>query len=495
MPSLTQATLDQLLAVQNANPLEVQKAINIASNFTGYDLSNIIFDQQPILRPFAASVPRVQAAIGSNAIHWKTVTSVSVAGVMPFVSEGQRNGQQVFTEVDRQATYQTMGLDDAVTDEAVARGLNFDDVRARSSFWLVQNVMQQEEPALFGGNNATTGTALGTTPTPTVTSASTGGSIGAITPSVICVALPYLGYQKATRSGVLALLVTDSKGDPARGTYAQKSAAVAPGAITGTGVITATVNTSGSVTGVVNAYAYAWFVGAAGSEKLEAITTINSVRLTSLAGTGQAAAGLFTTDNSRDNTAFDGVFTQVTQGGYTKTLATGTAGTGTVMTTDGAGGVVEIDAVLLYLWNTYFLSPDKIHMNAQEANSVNKLVVGSGGASIYRYQLANTPASQGQIMAASAVTTYFNKYTGQPVEIVIHPTITPGTIYFQTQTLPMWYPGTRAPAAWTVSVLKDYTEDVYGRTTRQWEHGVYEQITLQGWINAAQAYLTNIAPS
>ena len=52
---------------------------------------------------------------------------------------------------------------------------------------------------------------------------------------------------------------------------------------------------------VVNgAVAYAWYVGAAGSETLQAITTINSAAFSAPFVTGQQAATVVTADNSRN---------------------------------------------------------------------------------------------------------------------------------------------------------------------------------------------------
>ena len=88
---------------------------------------------------------------------------------------------------------------------------------------------------------------------------------------------------------------------------------------------------------------------AAGSEVLGAITTINSVLITAAAAGTQTAASLPAADNSQNNLVFDGLLTQIQLPGsnaYIATMPTGTPGTGTPLTADGAGGVVEIDAAL-----------------------------------------------------------------------------------------------------------------------------------------------------
>jgi hypothetical protein len=43
-------------------------------------------------------------------------------------------------------------------------------------------------------------------------------------------------------------------------------------------------------------------------------------------------------------------------------------------------------------------------------------------------------------------------------------------------------------------MLDEYFEEEYGRVQRKWEHGVYCQGVLRGFLNNAQALITNIAP-
>ncbi len=69
--------------------------------------------------------------------------------------------------------------------------------------------------------------------------------------------------------------------------------------------------TTGSIAAAVapvpGACGYAWFWGAAGSEVLGAITTINSVVITATATGTQTAASLGSSDNSTNALVFDGL--------------------------------------------------------------------------------------------------------------------------------------------------------------------------------------------
>jgi hypothetical protein len=136
-----------------------------------------------------------------------------------------------------------------------------------------------------------------------------------------------------------------------------------------------------SVTAVRGAVGYAWYVGAAGAAKLEAITTINSATFSApLAGTHQAVSAI-TIDTSQNTLAFDGLLYQVYKSGslgYFNSLATGTPGTGTPLTSSGRGTITEIDTMLKSFWDNYRLSPDELYVNAQELTNIyNKVMTGT----------------------------------------------------------------------------------------------------------------------
>ena len=131
---------------------------------------------------------------------------------------------------------------------------------------------------------------------------------------------------------------------------------------------------SASVAAVPGAMAYAWFVGTAAAEKLQQITTINSMIMTALSTTLQACAGLFTVDRSQNPLEFDGFLTDVFRSGsgsIISTLATGTPGTGTKLTCSNTDASIDqIETVLKSFWDTYRLSPSVIYVNAQEIKNI-----------------------------------------------------------------------------------------------------------------------------
>jgi hypothetical protein len=158
----------------------------------------------------------------------------------------------------RAASYKTISKGDFVSFQAEWAGKGFEPGgnRARAVSRLLKHVMIHEEQAILGGRNA----ALGTITTPTTATATTGGTIAAATYNVIVRAETNVG----------------------RGKKSSAASQVTTGA-------TSTI--SASTPYVEGAVRYKWFVGTAGAEKLEATTTINSVLLTALAGTGALALG------------------------------------------------------------------------------------------------------------------------------------------------------------------------------------------------------------
>lgn len=223
--------------------------------------------------------------------------------------------------------------------------MGFDDIKAIGAKIGLEACMLGEELLILGGN---TSVPLGTTPTPTLVPATSGGTLtAAASPySVICVALSLDAIVNGSVSAGIQGAITRSNADGSSDTFgggaAGKSANATASIASGTsGSIAATV------AAVPGAMGYAWFWGAAGSELLGAITTINSLIITANAVGTQTAASLGGSDNSTNALVFDGLLYQAFKPGsnaFVQYLATGTAGSGSTLTGDGAGGVVEIDA-------------------------------------------------------------------------------------------------------------------------------------------------------
>ena len=474
-------------AQANGLPAEdvLSKAFAVATGLVAYDLEPAAKRTFPILTPLRNKVPRVgNNGVGDTATRWKEITGINVNNVHPGISEGQRGAVIATTVVDKLAAYVGIGLEDNVTFEAEYAQGNIGDVKALAVEGLLQSTMISEEKHIWGGN---ADVALGTTPTPTVANAGTGGSIAAATYNVACVALTHQGWLRSSLgSGVVGQISktnADGSSDTINGGAAQKSAT------TGT---TSTI--SASVAAVRGAIAYAWYVGTAGSEKLEAITTINSVKLTALAGTGQALSALTAADYSAQGAySFSGfLYTALKSGSgaYYFAQPTGTAGTGTPLTTDNAGGIAEINDALRYWWDNYRLSPDEMWCSAQEIVNISSKVIASGGAPLFRFQV-DANAANFNIIAGAKVGQYMNKLTNTLIDVRLHPDATLGTILFTSSTLPYRLPG--IGNLFQIKTRREYYQIEWPLKTRKYEYGVYVDEVFQHRFPPSLGVITNIA--
>jgi hypothetical protein len=172
---------------------------------------------------------------GDVATRYKVINGIDINKQYSGVSEGKRGGLTTDQLVSKIAEYKGIGLESDVTFEAEYASVGFDDVRARSVEGLLRAVMINEELLILGGNGSL---ALGTTPTPSVTAAGTGGTLGAATYSVICVALTLDGYYRASVTSGIQASVTRTNADGSTDTFgggsAQKSAAASAVIASGT---------------------------------------------------------------------------------------------------------------------------------------------------------------------------------------------------------------------------------------------------------------------
>lgn len=494
MSDLTSQTLDEIKKVLGAERLE--KATNTITTATGlvaYDLQAPAKNLYPVNTPIRNVLPRVPG-IGT-ATNWKAVTAILGGGYdsMGWVPEGQRSAAMTMTEVDKAASFKTIGEEAAATYEAINAGRGFEDIRANMTMRLIQKTMLKEENALMGGNGTVNGVALGTPTAPTCTASGTGGTLPALTYDVIVVALTYEGYKGASLAGGVptSQVVTGQDGL----TYTLKGGSSNKSTTT-TQAVTLGQHLFASTPVVTGAVAYAWYIGAAGAAKLEAITTINSLDFsTPLVGTGQAATAV-TVDNSQNSLGFSGLLYQAwaaASGAYIKSLATGTAGTGTGLTSSNYGGINEIDDMLVSMWNNYQVSPDVIWMNAQELrNATKKMLSTSGGASL---TLINDANGKG-VVANSVITGYFSPFNQNgttEIPIRIHPSLPPGTIFGWANNLPAQYNSPNVPNVAEVVVRQDYYQIDWPIVTRSQQVGVYAEEVLALYYAPAVGIINNIA--
>lgn len=478
---------------------ELSKTVTLATGVTAYSLRAPSLLFSPTITPIRNGLKRTSLPNPGPAANWKTINALNnLPNFMGWTPEGRRCGSISYTASPASATYATIGTEDSVTDEAKFAAVGFEDEEALIQMRSLYKLMQIEEVALLHGNGTL---ALGTPTAPTLAAAGAGATLPALTYSVIVVALTAMGLLHASLAGgvLTTQSVTSNDGQGAytlNGGASNKSAAA-------TQAVTLGQTLSATVPIVNGAVAYAWYVGAAASETLQAITTINSATFAVALTGGRQAATVIAADYSLNATAFDGLVTQAyknTGTAYINALATGVAGAGTQMTAVGDGEVTQIRDMLKGMWDNNRVSVTKIYVHSQELTSLTKLVLAGGAASLVRM---NTSATEGgpadvRYTAGAVVGWYFNPYGadgGRMIPIILHPNMVAGTIFGYAENLPATYMSNETPMVAEVLLRQDYYVEKWPKTSRTQFYGTYCQEVPAVYAPFCLAVITNIAPT
>ncbi len=491
--NVTQATLQLMKAALSSPDSSLAKTVSTGTGLVPYSLQAPSKNLYPVATPLRNVIPRVGGGVGT-ATHWKVINAITGSGFdsMGWVPEGQRSGRMSYAATTQSATFATLGEEDNITFEAINAGATFEDVAATGVMRILQKMMLKEENAILGGNNSV---ALGTPAAATLSTAATGGSIAAGTYNVYVVALTYEGYRNSSLSAGVATSKTVTGADGQ--TYVVNGGSSNKSTVSTTSVLSGSTNTiSASVTGINGAVAYAWFVGTSGSETLQAITTINSVALTSLT-TGVQNASAITSDSSTNSLAFNGLMYSAFASGsnaYVNSLATGTPGVGSYLTASGRGSVNEIDNMLVSMWDNYQVGVDVIYCNAQEIKNITNKVLSNASGPLLRYDAgSDNPYA---ITANGVVEAYFNPFAlngGVKIPIKIHPLLPPGTIIGWSNQLPAQYQNNETPNVAEMKIRADYYSLEWPLKTRAREYGVYAEEVLAVYAPFAMGIIQNIA--
>lgn len=489
-------TLSKALA--NPLPDAIVKAFTSPTSATSglaqYDLeegAKLIF---PIDTPLLKQIPRVVGGTGIQA-NWRSILAVNQSGMAIGLSEGNRGGYNSYTEVDTFAKFVELGLDDYVTWKAERAAQGFDNLDELAVKMLLWALKEAEERTVLGGN-AITG--FGTTPNPTVATSTTGGTLPSQSGLLTCVALTMKGVQLSSVANGVAVPYTrtnaDGTTDNITGFTAQPSSSVAATTSTSTSSLTATVAV------VPGAFGYAWFYGTSGNQLLAAITSINSLALTAPSAGTQNLTALPATDSSKDPLVYDGLSAQITNsaltygaafGSYLASQPTGVAGTGTKLTSGGAGtgSIVEFDTAINAFFNNHRLVPTDIWINGHDQTNIKSLIL-NGNTNLQPFFTGN----EGEVRAGAVVKTYLNPigYGNQQINLNVHPFLPQGTVLFTTKEVP--YPLSNVRSIWRINLRRDYYSILWPLRSRKYEYGVYLDGVLQHYFPAAMGMIQNIAP-
>jgi hypothetical protein len=482
----------------------VKTSVTSASGFDPYDLMVPSRHLVPWLSPIRESLPRTKRAGPGNTAHWKAITANSSsysrggAGASPWVNEGQRASQITLATIPVSQNYVTIGKDGTVTFEAVSSSEGFEDALATAHFFTLETLMVSEEDSLIGGNKTLK---LATANTPTGTTTGSGSFSGTFYAKVI--GLTYEGY----RNFVLDNGLSTTTGLPLVTTGLTQQRVIITGdnktmtVNTGCGIPSAassavspssSVSATFSVTAKTGEIAWLWFLGTAntnGSLYLQACTTVPSYTITAAPGTStQLLSALNTTVDYSVNdgttgggvnqvTAYDGIITQcLNNTSLTPQNAYVLNNAGSILTTSGRGNVVEIDTMLLNMWNLYKVTVDVIYVNAQEMVNITNRVLNTTSAPLLRYE-RDGDMGEYALTGNGSISFYFNPYIpgGRKIPIMIHPTLPPGTILAMAKTLPPYFKTNSTPVVAEVLERRPYYALEYAQTTREYQFGTYAE--------------------
>lgn len=482
-----------------------------------YDLRPVVQLLYPYkqLIPLISRLPRVPAD-GGNAFHWKRITAININNVSVGVSEGNRGGAIAINLQDQQASYKTLGLESSVSFEARLGAMNLTpDALGTAIQSTLRSVMIGEEQTLIGGNAST---ALGQTPTPTLTASGTGSGLSNTAYYVVAVALTHQGWLSSSLTNGVPGQVTKTNTDGSQDVFGGGSAKPSSQAtITPTAgqVITATV------TPVPNAVGYAWYFGTTtGATTLQAITTGNQVKLSSVpvGGSRQVITALQVggvyQDNSVNSLVPDGILSQMYGSVFgtapslamstsqtlpsvsTGTLSISAGGSLTFVGNSGNTGltisgtnIAEWDALLQAAYDQYKIGFDRILMSSADVANFMGTMLGQNAAASFRI-LFDAEAETGRIVAGRRVTSYLNKFFGNTLDVEIHPYIPQGTIIFWSDRAPYELSG--VPNILEAHVRMDYYQIQWPFRSRRYEYGVYADEVFACYFTPAFAVMSNI---
>lgn len=452
---MSEETLAQIAKAQTAGIYET-------TGIYSYDLSPLV-SLIPVVTPFRDVVSRKASPDGNPFAVWRAIMDVTSSQPDPSMGFDFAANEVQFSEQDFQARYKPTGLAGVVTQDAFDVAKGYGDPYAISTFNTLNQVLIADDRKLLCAQSF----ALAAASAPTLTQHSTGGTIGAVQ--------VYVGVAARTGSGYF-WGTGNSQGASANTTFGSGS----------TNSVTATT------TAIRGAVCYDWFYSANGTTWFYyTTTTVNTATITTTISSNNALPALTVCPNmsrswkgtlnsvptyngSADNGSanpndYDGFIATLT-GDYNGVGQWVQSGTGTTNpavwnTLNGApltytgGTVTEIEALLfLPLWYQVQTSPTALMMNAQQAQEIANLILGTNSATTF----LNTDASgRINVTAGGRVGHIINAPAGGiEVPIEVHVSLPPGRIIARTDRVP--FPQANIASVLEYRNLRDMAQFDYG---------------------------------
>ena len=505
MPPNLEELTQETLAIKNTS------GILVSTGLQGVDLSGFtsLVPVNVPARNNTSAFPRVIAGEGSQVATWRTWININSSQYSAAVGRDYAGSMTQFLEQDVYAPYEPVAKAGRVTLDAVAFARNYADALAQAELQTLNQLFIAQDDYIINAQ----AWSVGTPSTPTLVTATTGGTIAASTT---------LYVKVAARSGVNYFEGGSS--------IASTAASATTTSTTSTGAVTASV-TGGAIKGAV---AYDWYVGtSSGTTYYYSTTTTTSVTITSVptaaqalpttlallstllpgvgcaplaipptAGNGQAPTG----DTSYSSNYYNGLIAS-TLGDYGSTGPVapggGTASGATFIDNGGnapalsGGGIDILDKINDNLWASVQLSPTAYMINSAQADEISKQILSSSSATTF---LPPTDADARTNLAGGGyIGRYINRAAGGvPVMLEVHPRVAPGTIIARTDRVP--FPGSNIGSVFEVrcqydTMRFDYAANFNSGTVGGGPRYDFEIRSMETLVNrapVAQAIVENV---
>lgn len=489
LEEVTKETLEQMVKAAATS------GILASTGVTGVDLSGLVA-LVPVNVPArnnTSAFPRVIAGEGDTLARWRALLNINSSQSDAAVGFDFAGSLTSFQEQDVFAPYKPLAKAGRVTLDAVAIARNFADALAVTELQTLNQLFLFQDIHIVNSQNWS----LGTPPTPSLSTATTGGSIASGTAVYVKV---------AARSGA--------------NYYIGGNSAASAAANTTTGTTTSTNTVTASIAAVKGAVAYDWYVGTSGTQYYYTTTTVASVVITSVPTAAQALpTGLMllsttapsatapTADTSFSLNWYNGVIAS-TLGDYGAsgpvTPGSGTS-SGAVFIDNGGnapaltgGGIDILDKINDQVWSNVQLSPTAYMVASAQADEISKAILASSSATTF---LPPTDADARTNLAGGGyIGRYINRAAGGvPVAIEVHPHVAPGTIVARCDRVP--FPGSNIGSVYEVrcqfdTMRFDYAANLVTNTLGGGPRYDFEIRSMETLVNRAplaQAVATNIA--
>lgn len=436
------------------------KDISTSAGLTMYNLEAPAKLLLPGDTPFLNRIPRTTSQ-GGTSTRWRQITGYSAPANGIFAAEGDAGSKGTMTTSEVLAAYRTWVLGDEVTLQAIASAKNFDDAKAKTVTAVLLRLKVEEEILALYANPGTSGSNIGyalpSVGTTTVVQSSTGGAIGAITPSVWVMAISGFGY-KHTSVATPPISLT-----PFHGAISTTN--------TGAALSGSTNSLKISWTPINGALAYAVWLGstttfAAGTTTLEAIVTTPDCLLVQKTGTiAGNTPGVSSSDDSAQTSpaATSGLISFYVANAsttYKKLMAADTTNfNGTALTSNNRGGIAEIDVANRTAYDSSHTGPNLIVCSGTDQERINTAAGGSAATNITNVTVSG---EGGTIKLNNRVGFLTHGVTGQEQMLLPTPNAVPGTIFGITESLPYLESGVTSTVEF--EMLLDYMQIDYAVT-------------------------------